>query len=133
LDNPSKEANGRIKRGFLLFPNSLDVEKIDLDEEIDDPELLFENYLSREKQEKVDAGLDFINRFEDQRISGIYNFNSTIYEKNPTSRVAYFTSCKKLVELALPILSKIKNCEVVLNDYRLENGHFKALEASFQI
>ena len=29
---------GRIKRGFLLFPNSMDVEKIDLDEEIDDPE-----------------------------------------------------------------------------------------------
>jgi len=61
-----------------------------------------------------------MNKFEDQRISGIYNFNSTIYEKNPTARVAYFTNCKRTIELALPILSKIKNGELVLNDYRLE-------------
>ncbi len=114
------EYAGKIKRGFLLFPNSQDVEHIDLDEEIDDPEILFENYLKRLENENNTAGLDFMNKFEDQRISGIYNFNSTIYEKHPTARVAFFTNCKRQIELALPILSKIKNGELVLNDYRLE-------------
>jgi hypothetical protein len=87
---------------------------------IDDPELLFDNYVKRLENEKNAVGQDFMNKFEDQRISGIYNFNSTIYEKEPTSRVAYFTNCKREIELALPILSKIKNGELVLNDYRLE-------------
>ena len=109
IGKPGSEYNGRIKRGFLLFPHSLDVEKADLDEEIDDPELIFDHYLQRLEQQKTTVGLDFVNKFEDQRISGIYNFNSTIYEKNPTARVAYFTNCKKHLELALPIFAKVKN------------------------
>ena len=115
------------------MPNSLDIDKIDVEEIIDDPELLFDDYLNRLQDEKHCAGMDFMNKYEDQRISGIYNFNSTIYEKNPTSRVAYFTECKRQVELALPILSKIKNKELVLTDYRLEQGHFDALGVSFKI
>jgi len=47
--------------------------------------------------------------------------------------VAFFTNCKRQVELALPILSKIKNGELILNDYRLEHGHFEALVTSFVI
>ena len=77
------------------MPNSLDIEKVDIEEVIDDPEIMFENYLQRVKIDKNSAGMDFLHKFEDQRISGIYNFNSTIYEKNPTSRVAYFTACKR--------------------------------------
>jgi len=34
-------------------------------------------------------------------------------------------------ELALPILAKIKNKELILTDYRLEHGHFEALKAAF--
>lgn len=35
--------------------------------------------------------------------------------------------------MALPILAKIKNKELILNDYRLEIGHFLALKAAFKI
>lgn len=31
------------------MPNSLDIEKVDIDEVIDDPEIMFENYLQRVK------------------------------------------------------------------------------------
>lgn len=47
--------------------------------------------------------------------------------------MAFFTNCKKQSELALPILAKIKNFELTLNDYRLDIGQFEALATSFAI
>ena len=35
--------------------------------------------------------------------------------------------------MALPILSKIKNQELILNDYRLDYGHMQALKEAFRI
>lgn len=73
----------------------MDLNNVDFEEEIDDPELMFDKYIQRLNIDKEEAGNDFMRRFEDQRVSGIYNFNSTIYENNPTARVAFFTHCKR--------------------------------------
>jgi len=75
----------------------------------------------------VEAGEDFSERFEFTRLSQLYNFNSTIYEEYPTSKSAMITAVKQYAELALPILAKIKDRELILNEYRLETGHFLAL------
>ena len=68
-----------------------------------------------------------------QRLSSIYNLNSTIYQSKPTGKVAFITGSNKQSELALPVLGKIKNKELILTDYRLEIGHFKSLVRAFEI
>lgn len=50
-----------------------------------------------------------------------------------TGKVAFIKKSNLHSELALPILAKIKNRELILSDYRLEYGHFEALKASFAI
>jgi hypothetical protein len=66
--------------------------------------------------------MDFSERIKFNFLSSIYNFNSTIYELEPTANVALIKTSGHYAELALPILSKIKDRELILSDYRLEPG-----------
>ena len=66
-------------------------------------------------------------------MSAKYNLNSTIYEIKPTSRVAFIKKVNQQAELALPIITKIKEKELILSDYRLELGHLIALKSAFEI
>jgi len=117
-----------------MFPGvTNDPEKIDREEIIDDPAILFDNYLLRKAQLVKAYGDDFWEKYENSRLSGIYNFNSTIFEEKPTGKVVFIKNSNLHSELALPILAKIKNFELILTDYRLELGHFEALKASFKI
>lgn len=78
-------------------------------------------------------GNDFVERLDWAKLSGIYNFNSTIYELNPTGKVQMIKVANHYAELALPILAKIKHQELILTDYKLEVGHYCALKAAFTI
>jgi hypothetical protein len=55
------------------------------------------------------------------------------YEFKPTAKVAFIKNTNAHSELALPLIAKIKNFELILSDYRLEIGHFEALKASFKL
>lgn len=87
----------------------MNLEKIDPDELIVNPAVLFDNYCNDQQRQHLRAGEDFSERFEFSRLSSIYNFNSTIYEEYPTSKVAMIKTASHHAELALPILAKIKD------------------------
>ena len=76
---------------------------------------------------------EFVENLEFNRLSSIYNFNSTIYQLEPTAKVGFIKTASHFAEVALPILSKIKNQELILNDYRLDYGHMQALKEAFRI
>jgi len=76
-------------------------------------------------------GEDFSAKFDIFQQSSKFNLNSTLWELEPTSKVAFIKNSNRFAELSLPILAKIKNKELVLSDYRLEFGHFEALKAAF--
>lgn len=109
------------------------MEKVNREEKIDDPTIVFDEYLVRKSILMKAYGDDFWEKMENIRLSGIYNFNSTIYQLLPSSKVKFIMKSNSQSELALPILAKIKNKELILTDYRLEHGHFEALKAAFLI
>ena len=80
-----------------------------LDEKIPDPCALYESYLQRRKQMIRTVSDEFVENLEFNRLSSIYNFNSTIYQLEPTAKVGYIKAASHYAEVALPILSKIKN------------------------
>lgn len=55
------------------------MEKINREELIDDPSIIFDEYLVRKSILMKAYGDDFWEKMENIRLSGIYNFNSTIY------------------------------------------------------
>ena len=67
------------------------------------------------------------------QISNYFHLNSTLWELDPTSKVVFIKEINQQIELALPLLAKIKNYTLSLIDYRLEIGHFEALKAAFSI
>lgn len=105
----------------------MNFDKLDIDEMIEDPSYIFDQYTYNKQKHLEAIGLDFSQRFKFNKISSIYNLQSTIYEMNPTADVALLKTCKHYADLALPILSKIKNKELILSEYKLEHGHFIAL------
>ena len=97
---------------------------------IPDPSLIFNRYLSSKQQQLVMCGQDFSRKHEFAKLSSIYNFNSTMLEEQPTANTQYIKHCNAKCQLALPLLAKIKNKELILNDYRLELAHYEALFAA---
>ena len=59
--------------------------------------------------------------------------NSGMHPINPTSRINYLKQCNKNIELALPLISKIKDRELMCSDYPLQAGHFDALRMAIEI
>jgi hypothetical protein len=56
-----------------------------------------------------------------------------MFEEFPSSKVSFIKCSNSNLELALPILAKIKNKELILSDYRLEIGNLEALKVAFSI
>lgn len=124
----------KIRRGFILHPGQKnEFEKSSSEEVIDDPAYVFDQYLMRRARHLKGFGDDFSAKFGIFQQSTKFNLNSTIWELKPTSEVAFIKNSNRNSELALPILAKIKNKELVLSDYRLEFGHFEALKAAFLV
>lgn len=59
--------------------------------------------------------------------------NSSLHPIQPSSKITYLKQISKEVEIALPLITKIKEKEMTANDYPLQAGHFDALKIAVQL
>ena len=116
-----------------MLPGDTDLKDVDPDEMIEDPAGIFDDYLQRETIRRQNTENDFALKFKFASLQQQYRFNSTIHEQDPTPEVAYLKACKFNAELALPLLAKITDRELILSNYSVEWGHFASLAEAFKI
>ena len=115
----------KIERDFLIFVGeSNKVEDHDVLELVEDPQQKFDDYMTYLEKNNIMVGEDILSKQLDQQIFSNYHYNSVIHEIKPTSKMAFIKTCQKYVDIALPLISKIRNQELNLIDYQLSLIHF---------
>ncbi len=69
----------------MIYPEQMNLNKVNVDEVVLDPGYVFDHYGYKRMMFHKTIGNDFVERLDWAKLSSIYNFNSTIYELNPTS------------------------------------------------
>ena len=82
------------------------------------------DYMTYLEKNNIMVGEDILSKQVDQQIFSNYHYNSVIQEIKPTSKMAFIKTCQKYVDIALPLISKIRNQELNLIDYQLSLIHF---------